>query len=167
MIKEYKGKKPIINDSCFTADSADIIGDIVIGEHSSVWYNAVLRGDANQIKIGRNTNIQDNTVVHVSDIYQTEVGDNVTIGHSAIIHACKIGDDTLIGMGAIILDGSEVGSQTIIGAGSLVPQGKKIPSGVLAVGSPAKIIRELTEDEKKSLLKSAQEYVQYAENHKK
>ncbi|SNS33922.1 Carbonic anhydrase or acetyltransferase, isoleucine patch superfamily [Anaerovirgula multivorans] len=167
MIKDLEGKKVKAHESCFIAETADVIGDVTIGENSSIWYKTVLRGDGNYIKIGKYTNIQDNSVVHINEPhYPTIIGDYVTVGHSAIIHACNIGNNVLIGMGAIILDGAEVGNQTIIGAGSLVPPGKKIPSGVLAMGSPAKVIRELTEEEKKSLVHSAESYVQYGKEHK-
>lgn len=167
MIKDLPGKKVKAHESCFIAETADVIGDVTIGENTSIWYKTVLRGDGNYIRIGKNTNIQDNTVVHINEPdYPTIIGDNVTIGHSAIIHACTIGDSVLIGMGAIILDGAEIGNETIIGAGSLVPPGKKIPSGVLAMGSPAKVIRELSEDEKRGLIQSAEHYVQYGKEHK-
>ncbi|KAB3537275.1 gamma carbonic anhydrase family protein [Alkaliphilus pronyensis] len=166
MFKALKEKKPYIHESCFIAETADIIGDVKIGENSSVWYKAVLRGDGNSIIVGKNTNIQDNTVVHISNIYPTIIGDNVTVGHSGVIHACTIGDNSLIGMGAIILDGAEIGNETIIAAGALVPPGKKIPSGVLAVGSPAKVARELTIEEKESLKESAKQYVAYGNIHK-
>lgn len=166
MIKSYGEKNPNIPNSCFIANSADLIGNVKLGENTNIWYHCVLRGDENEIIIGENTNIQDGTVVHISKDNNTEIGNYVTIGHKAIIHACKIGNYSLIGMGAIVLDGSEVGEYTLIGAGSLVPPGKKIPSGVLAYGNPIKIIRELTEEEKKSLEKSAIEYVEYAQKHK-
>lgn len=166
MIKDYEEIKPNIPNSCFIAHSADLIGNVKLGDNTNIWYNCVLRGDENEIIIGDNTNIQDGTVVHISRDNKTEIGNYVTIGHKAIIHACKIGNYSLIGMGAIVLDGSEVGDYTLIGAGSLVPPGKKIPSGVLAYGNPIKVIRELTEEEKKSLEKSAIDYVEYAQKHK-
>ncbi|OPJ56768.1 gamma carbonic anhydrase family protein [Alkalithermobacter paradoxus] len=166
MIKEYQGFKPNIPSSCFVAQSADVIGNVSMGENTNIWYSCVLRGDANEIIIGQNTNVQDGTVIHVSTDNNTEIGDYVTIGHNAIIHACKIGNYSLIGMGAIVLDGAKVGDYTLIGAGSLVPPGKVIPSGVLAYGNPAKVVRELTDEEKKSLEKSAVDYVEYAEKHK-
>lgn len=166
MIKSYDGIGPKIDHTAFIAESADVIGDVTIGRNSSVWYGSVLRGDEQAITIGKNTNIQDGSVVHIGWDTPTEIGNNVTIGHKAIIHGCKIGDNTLIGMGAIILNDAEIGEFTIIGAGSLVPQGKKIPSGVLALGSPAKVIRELTEAEKEDIVKSAVDYVQSANNHK-
>lgn len=167
MIKALRGKSPQIHETCFVAETADIVGDVTIGQNSSIWYNAVLRGDeGSRIEIGENTNIQDNCVVHISEIYPTIIGDNVTVGHSAIIHACKIGNNSLIGMGSIILDGAEVGENTIIGAGSLVASGKKIPPGVLALGSPAKVIRELSEEEKQGLQHSADNYVMMGREHK-
>jgi carbonic anhydrase/acetyltransferase-like protein (isoleucine patch superfamily) len=166
MIKGYKGKNPDIHESCFVAPSADIIGDVKIGINSNIWYNTVLRGDGNPIIIGENTNIQDGTIVHTDVSIGTIIGDNVTIGHKAIIHACTIGDNALVGMGSIVLDGAQIGEFTLIGAGSLVPPGKIIPSGVLAMGSPVKIIRELSEEEKQGLTKSALDYVGFAQNHK-
>lgn len=166
MIKGHMGVEPKIDDTTFIAESADVIGNITIGRNSSVWYSTVLRGDDQPITVGENTNIQDGSVVHTGWDIPTTIGNNVTIGHKAIIHGCKIGDNTLIGMGSIILDGAEVGEFTMIGAGSLVPPGKKIPSGVLALGSPAKVIRELTQEEKDSILKSAVDYVEAANHHK-
>lgn len=166
MVKAYEGVYPIILQSCFIADSADVIGKVNIGENSNIWYNCVLRGDHNHILIGKNSNIQDGCVVHNSKNTSTEVGDYVTVGHKAILHGCKVGDYSLIGMGAIVLDGAEIGEYTLIGAGSLVPPGKKIPSGVLAYGNPVKVIRELSQEEKNMLEKSAIEYVQFAKKHK-
>lgn len=166
MIKEFDGLKPKIDETVFVAESADIIGDVVINKNSSVWYNVVIRGDENSITIGENTNIQDGSVVHIEYNCETIVGNNVTVGHKSLIHGCKIGDNTLIGMGSIVLGGAEIGEYTLLGAGSLVPPGKKIPSGVLAMGSPAKVIRDLTEDEKKNLIQSALKYVETANNHR-
>jgi len=166
MIKSWREVTPEIDNSCFIAETADIIGDVKIGKNSNVWYGAVIRGDDKNIIIGENTNIQDNAVVHISNVLPTIMGDNITVGHSAIIHACKIGNNTLIGMGSIILNGAEIGENTIIGAGTMVPPGKKIPSGVLAFGSPVKIIRDLTEEEIVSITKSAKDYVRFANEHK-
>lgn len=166
MIKGHNGIEPKIDETVFIAESADIIGNVTIGRNSSIWYQGVLRGDDQPITIGENTNIQDGSVVHTGWEIPTVVGNNVTVGHKALIHGCTIGDNTLIGMGSIILDGAEVGEFTIIGAGSLVPPGKKIPSGVLALGSPAKVIRELTQEEKDSIIESAVDYVEAANNHK-
>jgi len=165
MIKSFKDKSPVINKSCFIAETANIIGDVTIGANSNIWYNVVIRADVDYVKIGENTNIQDNSVIHNSTGVPTIIGDNVTVGHNAIVHACTVGNNTLIGMGAIVLDGAEVGDYTIIGAGSLIAPGKKIPSGVLAVGSPAKVIRELTDAEKEGLRDSASNYVKISKDH--
>lgn len=166
MIKAYKDKKPTFDSSVFIAESADIIGDVKIGKNANIWYNAVIRADENSITIGENTNIQDGTVVHIEYNCETFIGNNVTIGHKALIHGCKIGDNSLIGMGSIILGGAEIGEYTLVAAGSLVPPNKKIPSGVLVKGSPAQVIRELTEEEKQNLVNSALKYVETANNYR-
>ena len=166
MIKAYNGIEPKIDKSAFIAESADIVGKVNIEKNANIWYGTVLRADDNYISVGENTNIQDGSVVHISEEHPTIIGKNVTIGHKSIIHGCKIGDNTLIGMGSIVLDGAKVGEFTLLGAGSLVPPGKEIPAGVLAMGSPAKVIRELSEEEKENLTKSAIKYVKLANNHK-
>ena len=166
MIKAYNGIEPKIDESAFVAESADIVGKVNIEKNSNIWYGTVLRADDNYINVGENTNIQDGSVVHISEGHPTIIGKNVTIGHKSIIHGCEIGDNTLIGMGSIVLDGAKVGEFTLLGAGSLVPPGKEIPSGVLAMGSPAKVIRELSDEEKENLTKSALKYVKLANNHK-
>lgn len=166
MIIEYENIKPQIDESCFVADSAEIIGRVNIDKNSSVWYGCIIRGDENTIDIGKNTNIQDGTVIHISKEHQTEIGDYVTVGHKAIVHACKIGNNVLVGMGAILLDGVEIEDDVLIGAGSIVTPGKVIPRGSLVLGSPAKVIRELSEEEIKHLKQSAIDYRIYAEKHK-
>ena len=166
MIKEFEGIMPEIDESVFVAESADIIGDVKIGKNSSVWYNTVLRGDEHAIRISKNTNIQDGTVVHVGLDVDTVIGDNVTVGHNALVHGCKIGNNSLVGMGAIVLNGAEIGEFCMIGAGALVTQNKKFPDGMLIIGSPAKAVRELTEEEKQSLIKSADDYCANAQKHK-
>ena len=166
MIKEFEGIMPEIDESVFVAESADIIGDVKIGKNSSVWYNTVLRGDEHAIRIGKNTNIQDGTVVHVGLDVDTVIGDNVTVGHNALVHGCKIGNNSLVGMGAIVLNGAEIGEYCMIAAGALVTQNKKFPDGVLIMGSPAKVVRELTDEEKQSLIKSADDYYKNAQRHK-
>lgn len=166
MIKGYQGIEPKIDETAFIAESVDVIGQVTIGKNANIWYGSVLRADDNYITVGENTNIQDGSVVHISEGYPTVIGNNVTIGHKAIIHGCEIGDNTLIGMGSIVLDGAKVGEFTLLGAGSLVPPGKEIPSGVLAMGSPAKVIRELSEQENENLTKAALKYVKLANNHK-
>lgn len=166
MVKDYQGIKPNIDKTVFIAESADIIGKVNIEKNANIWYNTVIRADEQSITIGENTNIQDGCVVHVGNDIPTVIGKNVTIGHKALIHGCTIGNNTLIGMGSIVLDGAKVGEYTLLGAGSLVPPGKEIPSGVLAMGSPAKIIRELSDIEKENLVKSALKYIETANNHK-
>ena len=150
MIKGFDGINPTIDNSAFVAESADIIGDVVIEKDANIWYNTVLRGDANKIIVGENSNVQDGSIVHCGEESPTIIGKNVTIGHGAIIHGCNIGDYSLIGMGSIILNDAEIGEFTMVGAGSLVTS-KKFPPGVLLLGSPAKVVRELTDKEKESL----------------
>lgn len=146
----------------FLAEGCQVIGDVEIGESSSVWYNAVIRGDSNKVVIGENTNIQDNAVLHVSNDAPLVIGDNVTVGHGAILHGCTIGNNVLIGMGAIVLDGAVIEDNCMIGAGTLVTQNKVIPEGYLALGSPVKLIRTLIEEEKESILKNANRYADEA-----
>lgn len=143
----------------YVADGAKIIGNVEIGADSSVWYNAVIRGDSNSIVIGKHTNIQDNAVLHTSHNYALKIGDNVTIGHGAIVHGCTIGNNVLIGMGAIVLDGVVIENDCMIGAGALVTQNKVISEGSLCIGSPAKVVRELTQEEKDSIVENARAYV--------
>ena len=160
MIYPYKDKKPIIDSSALVVDSAHIIGDVEIGEESSVWFNAVVRGDVNYIRIGKRTNIQDGCVLHVARrTLPLIIGDEVTVGHNVTLHACTIGKRCLIGMGAVVMDGAEVGEESIIGAGSVVTQGTKIPPGSLVLGSPGVVKRQLTEDEKRKIRESANHYV--------
>ena len=159
MIKSFEDKVPVIHEYAYISESVDIIGDVTIEENCNIWFGTRLRGDMNFIKIGKNTNIQENSVVHVDTHCECILGDNVTVGHGAIIHGCIINDNVLVGMGSIILNGARIGKNTIIGAGSLVPQGKEIPEGVLALGSPAKVIRELSKEEIESIQRSADNYV--------
>lgn len=147
MLYDYKKIRPQIGPTSFVAPSADIIGDVVIGEDCSIWYGVVIRGDMAPIRIGHGSNVQDLSMVHVDTNKPTTIGNNVTIGHAAIVHACSIGDNTLIGMGATILDGAQIGKYVIIGANSLVPQNKQIPDYSMVFGSPAKVIRPLSEQE--------------------
>lgn len=162
MIIEYQGNYPEIDSSCFIADDATIIGNVELKKNVSIWYGTVIRGDENYISIGENTNIQDNCTIHINDDKPTIIGDNVTVGHGAIVHACTIGNCVLVGMGSIILDNAEIGDNVIIGAGSIIPPGKKIPSNTMVIGSPGKIIRELTEEDRVSLKAIAQHYVKLA-----
>ena len=148
MIHQFDGQIPSVHKNTFIASSADVIGNVSIGEYSSIWFGAVLRGDMNSMFIGAYTNVQDNCTIHNDDDFAVNIGDYVTIGHNAIIHGCTISNYTLIGMGSTILNGAEIGEYTIIGAGSLVTQGKKIPSGVLCMGVPARVIRDANREEK-------------------
>ncbi len=132
MIKENNGRAPRIHPSCFVAETASVIGNVVMEKDASLWYGVIARGDYNDIFIGEGTNIQDGSVLHIAFNHPTIVGDYVTVGHNAVVHGCTIGNEVLIGMGAIIMNGATVGDQSIVAAGSLVPEGKEIPSGVLA-----------------------------------
>lgn len=157
-----RGLKPKLSKDVFIADGAKIVGDVQIGEQSSVWFNAVLRGDVAPIKIGKKTNIQDNAVVHGTwNKAAATIGDGVTIGHTAILHGCTIGDNCLIGMGAIIMDHAKVGANSIVGAGSLVTEGSEFPEGSLILGRPAKAVRPLKKEELEFLPKSADNYMTY------
>ena len=146
----------------YLADGARIIGDVELSNNVSIWYNAVIRADTQSIHIGHDTNIQDLVMIHTGNILPVVIEDNVTIGHSAIIHGCTIHSNTLIGMGAILLDGCEIGECSIVGAGSLVTQGKVFPPRSLILGSPAKVIRELTDKEIESIFETANEYIDHA-----
>lgn len=158
-IERYEGIAPDIAPSAFIAASADVIGRVTLGEESSIWYNATVRGDINQVIIGPRSNIQDNVVIHVSDDLPTELGELVTVGHSAILHACTVKDEVLIGMGAIVLDGAVIGERSIIGAGTLITGGTIIPPGSLVVGSPGKVVRTLSPDEQEKVKEWAEKYV--------
>lgn len=164
----YKGVMPTLGDNVFVVDSARIIGDVVIGDGSSFWFGAVVRGDVNYIRIGQRTNVQDNSVLHVTkDTFPLFVGSDVTVGHSVTLHGCRVNDRCLIGMGATVLDGAEIGEDVIIGAGALVTEHMKIPERSLAVGVPAKVVRELTDDEVARIAGSAVHYIEYARNYGK
>jgi len=166
MIKKYLNTKPRIDQSSFIEDSAIIIGDVEIGAESSVWFNAIIRGDVNYIRIGNRTNIQDGTVCHVTlNKFPLTIGSHVTVGHGAILHGCVIEDFTLIGMGAKILDGARVEPFSMVAAGALVKQGFVVPSGYLVAGVPATIIRALSEAEKEKIKISADNYVRYFKNY--
>src|SRR5712692_2621096 len=155
-------KGPTIHPTAWVMPGATVMGDVTLEEESSVWYGAVLRGDINRIIIGPRSNIQDNAVVHLDTNYPTTVGELVTVGHSAIVHACKIDNEVLVGMGAIILDDVEVGARSILGANALVTLGTKIPPGSLVLGAPAKIRRQLSADEQKDIARWAWSYVETA-----
>ena len=157
---------PSVDESCFVAESADVIGNVMLEQGANIWYNTVIRGDLEPITVGANTNIQDLCTVHTSRHFPTVIGAYVTVGHRAICHGCTIEDRVLVGMGSIILDGAYVESDVIIGAGSLVPPGKRIPSGSLVMGSPAKVVRTLTSEEIESIKQSAVHYVSLSQQYK-
>jgi carbonic anhydrase/acetyltransferase-like protein (isoleucine patch superfamily) len=158
-IENFAEFSPQIHESAFIAASADVIGRVTLHEESSVFYQATLRGDINEIVIGPRSNIQDNVVVHLADNYGCYVGELVTVGHSAIIHACTIKDEVLIGMGAIVLDGAVIGERSIIGAGALVTGGTVIPPGSLVIGSPARVVKTLPLEEQAKIKGWAEKYV--------
>lgn len=159
MLLPYKGIVPVVADDVFVAEGAKLIGDVAIGEKSTVWFNAVLRGDLAPIVVGRSCNIQDGTIGHVNNGQPLLVEDEVSVGHGAIIHGCKLGRGTLIGMGAIVLNGADIGEYALIGAGSIVTENKVIPSYTLSLGSPAKVVRELTEDDLLRMKRTMESYV--------
>lgn len=165
-ILPYMGKHPIIHNSVFLAKGSLVSGDVKIGKESSIWYNTVIRGDIAPTVIGERTSIQDNSTLHQSPGNPLILEDEVTVGHNAILHSCTIRKGAMIGMGAIILDGAEIGEEAIIGAGTLVPPGKKIPPRCLAVGSPAKVIRELEEKDFAELKRIRQSYVEKGQYYK-
>lgn len=165
-VRPYKKNFPVIGDAVYIDESALVIGDVTIGDESSIWPMTVVRGDVNRIVIGNRTNVQDGSVLHVThphkihpDGFSLHVGNNVTVGHKVILHGCQIGDNCLIGMGSTIMDGAIVQSGVMVGAGSLIAPNKELQSGYLYVGSPAKKVRQLTEQEKAWLDYSATHYV--------
>lgn len=168
MIIPYNGIVPKIDPSVFIAEGAKIIGDVEIGADSSIWFNVVVRGDVHYIRIGERTNIQDGSILHVThQKYPLIIGSNVTIGHGVIIHGATVGDNCLIGLGAKILDNARIGDYSLIAAGSLVLENYEVPPGTLVAGAPAQIKRSLTEEEKKKITQSAQNYIEYVHTYRK
>jgi carbonic anhydrase/acetyltransferase-like protein (isoleucine patch superfamily) len=162
MLRSYKGRLPAVHPTAYVDDSAQVIGDVEIGEASSVWMNVVIRGDVHRIRIGRRSNVQDGTVVHVMrGTHETTIGDEVTIGHGAIVHGCTLRDRILVGMGAILLNGVDVGEDCIVAAGTLLPENTRIPPRSLVMGSPGKVRRTLTEEDVVSIRDYAERYVGY------
>ncbi len=161
-VKKFGEYEPVVGQKVFIADSADVIGRVEIGDESNIWFQTVLRGDIHEIKIGKRTNIQDLTCIHLSTDYGTYIGDNVTIGHSAIIHGCRIEDNVLVGMGACILDGAVIPKNCIVGARSLVTMNKTFEEGSLIIGSPARSLRRLSDEEIQTIQDNADHYVEYA-----
>jgi carbonic anhydrase/acetyltransferase-like protein (isoleucine patch superfamily) len=158
----FLGREPTLGPGVFIAQNAAVVGDVALGDYTSVWFNAVLRADINRITVGHHSNIQDNCVLHLADELPCMVGNYVTVGHSAIVHASTVGNEVLVGMGSRILDGAVIGDQSILGAGTLVTQGQHIPPGSLVLGMPGKVIRELSLEERASIKGMAEKYVRLA-----
>jgi len=158
-LDRFLRRRPKLGKGVYIATGAIVLGDVTLGDFSSVWYNAVVRGDINRIGVGHHTNIQDNAVLHLAYEFPCLLGNYVTVGHSAIVHACTVGDEVLVGIGAVILDGAVIGRQSIIGAAALVTPGAKIPPGSLVLGAPAKVARALTRGERAGLKAWAESYV--------
>lgn len=164
-LRRHLGRRPRVARALFVADSATVVGDVVLGAGASVFYGAVLRGDINSIRVGRGTNIQDNAVLHLADDHGVRIGAECTIGHAAIVHACTVGDRCLIGMGATVLDGAVLGRESLVGANALVPQGFRCPAGSLVYGAPARVIRPLSPAERRGLRRWAAKYTAVARAH--
>lgn len=159
-------KSPNIHPSSFIAPGADVMGAVSLGENSSVWYQCVLRADIEQIVIGDGSNVQDGSVIHLASDQGTTVGEYVTVGHKAMLHACVVDNESLIGMGAIVMDGAVIGARSIVGAGTLVPSGKIIPPGSLVVGSPGKVVKTLSLEDQKGIRAWADKYIKVAREHR-
>lgn len=162
LLEAHLRKAPALGEGVYVAAGAVVVGDVILGDHSSVWYHAVLRGDINRIAVGHHTNIQDNAVLHVTHDRPCVVGNWVTVGHGAVVHACSVGDETLIGMRAVVLDGAMIGRHCLIGAGAVVPPESSIPDGSLAVGVPAKVVRLLSAEERQQVRQAAELYARSA-----
>ncbi len=161
----FLSESPEIAPTAFVAPGAVVTGAVQLGELSSIWYGCVLRADIERIRIGRGSNLQDGTIVHLASDRGTVVGDYVTCGHRALLHACTIGDEVLVGMGAIVMDGAEIGARSIIGAGTLVTRGQVVPPGSLVMGSPARVVRQLSGEEQAGIRHWADKYIEVAREH--
>jgi carbonic anhydrase/acetyltransferase-like protein (isoleucine patch superfamily) len=166
VIRDYNNITPKIHETAFVAPNSTVIGDVVLGANSTIWYNAVLRGDIESIIVGDNTNIQEGCILHCKKGTALKIGSHVTVGHGAILHSCHIGDNTLVGMGAIVLDESEIGNNCLVAAGSVVTSRRKIPDGTLIAGSPAEVKRLLTEQEIADIKNNANEYINLLKHYK-
>jgi carbonic anhydrase/acetyltransferase-like protein (isoleucine patch superfamily) len=166
MIRSYKGKTPAIPASCYVDDSAQVIGNVVLGEHASVWMNAVLRGDVHEIRIGAHSNVQDCSVLHgMKEQYGVYLGEYVTVGHTVTLHGCTIEDRCLIGMGSIILNGAKIGAGSIIAAGTLIPERTVVAPGSLWMGSPGKFARKLEDGDQETIMRYAKNYLGYKDSY--
>jgi carbonic anhydrase/acetyltransferase-like protein (isoleucine patch superfamily) len=165
MIRPYQNRWPKLGEGVYVDTSAQVIGDVTLGAHASIWMNAVLRGDVNAIRVGSETNVQDNSVLHCTAEHPTTLADHVTVGHSVTLHGCRVGSYCLVGIGAIVLNGADIGDECVVAAGTLVPEGMKVPSRSLVMGVPAKVRREVTEAERLELRQLAKSYVGYKETY--
>jgi carbonic anhydrase/acetyltransferase-like protein (isoleucine patch superfamily) len=165
MIRPYQGTRPSLGERVYVDASAQVIGDVTLGDHASIWMNAVVRGDVNSVHIGAYTNVQDNSVVHVTAHHPAVLAHHVTVGHAVTLHGCTIGAYCLVGMGAIVLNGVEVGEESIVAAGTLVPEGMKVPPRSLVMGLPARVRRPVTDEEREELRRHAASYAAYKETY--
>ncbi len=166
MIVDVEGLVPQLQDSCYIADTAVVAGNVSMGEHTSVWFNTVIRGDINHITIGKNSNIQDNCTIHVSEKFPAIIGDKVVVGHNATIHACTIGEHVLVGIGSIILDGAIIGDHVVIGAGTIIPPGKVIESNTVVMGNPYKVIRSYNMNDEEMIHGIISRYLEWSKIYK-
>ena len=164
-IYQLEDDVPDVHPTAWVADSAEVVGRVTLGENASVWYSAVLRGDNDRITVGANSNVQDGSVLHTDHGVPLTIGRNVTIGHQVMLHGCTVGDGSLVGIQSIVLNGAKIGRNCLVGAGSLVTEGKEFPDGVLIVGRPAKVVRELTPEQIANLQRSAEHYVHQQQRH--
>jgi carbonic anhydrase/acetyltransferase-like protein (isoleucine patch superfamily) len=167
MIRPYKDRRPRLGMRAWVDASAQVIGDVELGDDASIWMNTVVRGDVNRIRVGARTNVQDNCVLHVTAQHETTLAEDVTVGHSVTLHGCSIGRLCLVGIGAIVLNGARVGEESIVAAGALVPEGMQVPPRSLVMGAPAKVRREVTEEERAGLRRYAENYVGYKEDYRR
>ncbi|MVO88293.1 gamma carbonic anhydrase family protein [Streptomyces sp. p1417] len=166
LVMGFGGKEPKVDQDAFIAPTAAVIGEVTLGPRASAWYGAVLRADFGPIEIGADSNIQDNCSLHVDPDFPLSVGERVSVGHNAVLHGCTVGDDSLIGMGATVLNGARIGAGSLVAAGALVPQRMRVPAGSLVAGVPAKVVRELAEEEREELTLNATAYVDLAQAHR-
>ena len=165
-VLSISGSSPRLHPSSFVAAGARIVGDVTLSEGASVWYNAVLRGDSSSITVGAGSNLQDNVSVHVDDGHPVVIGENVSVGHNAVVHGCTIENGSLIGMGSVVLSGAVIGAGSLVAGGAVVLEGSQIPPGSLVAGVPAKVRRELTDEERAGLLRNAQIYREHLDHHR-
>ena len=163
---KYKDDQPQVHETCFVAEGVKLIGNVVIEENANIWYNAVIRGDIDQILIGKNSNVQDGTIIHCDIGQPTIVGNDVTIGHNSIIHGCVIEENCLVGMGAIIMNGAHIGKNSLIAAGTIIPPGKIIPENSLVMGNPGQVMRKITNMDLEGMKKNTSLYLELAKEYK-